>query len=253
MTKLNPPSSNMTVLGTGLCIPDEKVAAQWGFKDCGIDASVLAPMIRRRASLATKMAVSALDQACTRAGSNKDLPVIFVSSVGEMSVTDRLCQSIAAAEFPLSPTLFHNSVHNTAAGYWSMSVHSMAPMQAMAAWGDGFALGLLEAWSQLMTGVPRIMMVCYDESMPASLLPDYQWPSCAVALVLERGQGQGNQLSKPYTLKNTVKNPPVFSAENPAQAGLPLLQAMKSQDTASRQVQISTQPSPWYVDWTGTR
>lgn len=247
-----PPLKGMSVLGTGLCIPDDEIATQWGFEHCGIDASVLAPMIRRRASQATRMAVSALDRACTDADINRDLPVIFVSSVGEMAVTDRLCSAIARAEFPLSPTLFHNSVHNTAAGYWSMSVQSMAPMHAMAALDDGFALGLLEAWSQLASGVPRLLMVCYDETMPAQLLPDYTWHCCAIALVLEPYSDGKGLLSIPYQNNTVAERHALFSSENPAQAGLPLLKAIKNDRPATQSIQISPNSGPWFADWTGT-
>jgi len=239
---------SMEIVGQGLCIPDEETAARLGFSNVELNVSTLPPMMRRRTSLATRTAISALEQACSNAGVEKNLPAIFVSSVGEMQVTDKLCQSIAGEQYPLSPTLFHNSVHNTAAGYWSIATGNSAPMQAMSGLEDGFALGLLEAWCQLQTGANKILLVCYDENMPQSLLPTYRWEPIALSLVLKAGANGQASLSMPFQAKNpdeTVENWD-FTSVNPAMAGLPLIKALKSKSPGAQQIQLSPGKQPWF-------
>jgi len=250
MTDTAAQSAPVAILGSGLCIPDEDVATGLGFADAGIDTSILAPMVRRRTSIATRVAITAAGRACAAAGNDHQLPAIFVSSVGEMQVTDKLCRSITRQEYPLSPTLFHNSVHNTAAGYWSMATGSMASMQAMGALDDGFALGLLEAWCQLQTVTEQLLLVVYDETMPEQLLPDYTWKACAFALVLDRDARDHPLLHRP--LQKTVPDParPVtdFPVSNPAMAALPLFQTLQQASSGQQQITLSPGTQPWLAE-----
>ena len=241
-------SAPVTILGSGLCIPDEDIAGELGFADTGIDAAVLAPMVRRRTSTATRVAITAADRACTAAGIGHKLPAIFVSCVGEMQVTDKLCRAITQQEYPLSPTLFHNSVHNTAAGYWSMATGSMAAMQAMAALDDGFALGLLEAWCQLQTVSEQVLLVVYDETMPEQLLPDYRWKACAFALVLDRETRDRPLLHRPIQANKASLSDIDFPARNPAMAALPLFQTLQQGNRGEQQITLSAGQRPWLIN-----
>jgi hypothetical protein len=241
-------SAPVAILGSGLCIPDEDVADELGFADAGVDASVLAPMVRRRTSMATRVAITAASRACTAAGIGQKLPAIFVSSVGEMQVTDKLCRAITKQDYPLSPTRFHNSVHNTAAGYWSMATGSMAAMQAMGALDDGFALALLEAWCQLQTVTQQVLLVVYDETMPEQLLPDYRWKACAFALVLDRDTRDRPLIHRPIQANNAPLPDDDFPARNPAMAALPLFQTLQQGSSGEQQLTLSTGTRPWLID-----
>jgi hypothetical protein len=250
MTDTAVQTAPIAILGSGLCIPDRDVAAGFGFADAEIDASILAPMVRRRTSIATRIAITAAERACAAANTSHKLPAIFVSSVGEMQVTDKLCHSITRQEYPMSPTLFHNSVHNTAAGYWSIATGSMASMQAMGALDDGFALGLLEAWCQLQTVAKQVLLVVYDETMPEQLLPDYTWKACAYALVLGRDAHDNPLLHRPF--QTIVLDParPVtnLSVSNPAMAALPLFQTLQQASSGQQQIMLSSGTRPWLTE-----
>jgi len=248
MTDAATPSAPVAILGSGLCIPDEDVATELGFADAGVDASVLAPMVRRRTSMATRVAITAAGRACTAAGIGQKLPAIFVSSVGEMQVTDKLCRAITQQDYPLSPTQFHNSVHNTAAGYWSMATGSMAAMQAMGALDDGFALALLEAWCQLQTVTQQVLLVVYDETMPEQLLPDYRWKACAFALVLDRETRDCPLLHRPIQANKATLPDIDFPAHNPAMAALPLFQTLQQGNSGEQQLTLSAGQRPWLID-----
>ena len=250
MTDAATQSAPVAILGSGLCIPDEDVATGFGFTDTGLDASILAPMVRRRTSNATRVAITAAGRACAAAGNDHQLPAIFVSSVGEMQVTDKLCRSIARQEYPLSPTLFHNSVHNTAAGYWSMATGSMASMQAMGALDDGFALGLLEAWCQLQTVAKQVLLVVYDETMPEQLLPDYTWKACAFALVLSRDAHNHPLLYRPVqtSVPGPARPATDFAVSNPAMAAAPLFQTLQQASSGPQQITLSSGTRPWLAE-----
>ncbi|MCU7814955.1 MAG: beta-ketoacyl synthase chain length factor [Candidatus Thiodiazotropha sp. (ex Rostrolucina anterorostrata)] len=235
----------ISILGAGLCIPDQSLAESLGFTGCALNPVILPPLMRRRTSQATRMAVTAAGRACDDAAVDTDMPAIFVSAVGEMQITDRLCQAIAQQSFPLSPTQFHNSVHNTAAGYWSIAIGSMHPMQAMGGMQDGFALGLLEAWCQINMGVQRLLLVCYDESMPEALLPDYHWQPCAMALVLGAEQADRPSISMPWQVSTESEDHRSFNALNPAFEALPLLQALQCKERLDETVEVCSGPSRW--------
>lgn len=234
----------MAILAHGVCISDAEHAAALGFSDVGIDVSVLPPMMRRRTSQATRVAISAASRASS-SSNDGDTPAIFVSSTGETQVTDKLCRAIAADELPLSPALFHNSVHNTAAGYWSISTGNQAAMQAMGALADGFALALLEAWCQLQNDTERLLLVAYDEEQPALLLPDYRWQTCAFALMLGREQAGKPLLQCPSQCPPSKARPaaPGYAEQNPAMAALPLFQHL-STNTAGT-ITLANRPQCW--------
>ena len=62
----------------------------------------------------------------------------------------------------LSPTKFHNSVHNAAAGYWSIGTGSYAPYTAISAYRYTFAAGLLETLAQVVSEGRPILLVAFD-------------------------------------------------------------------------------------------
>jgi hypothetical protein len=240
----------MGILGTGICIPDEVLASALQLDDCAIDLAILPPMMRRRTSLATRMAVSAAGRACAGDARDLQIPAIFVSAAGEMQVTDRLCRAIAREAFPLSPTQFHNSVHNSASAYWSMATGSHAPMQAMSAQQDCFAMGLLEASCQLQWQTERLLLVVYDEPMPAELLPGFDWQACAFALLLGMPSKGLPLVSRPF-VSNEVEaanEPASLSSRTPAMAGLPLLQALRNPVAGRQCLPVTTGDDGWTVE-----
>jgi len=197
----NMPKSTLAVLGYGISFQDADVAHRLNYEQADMQTSLLPASLRRRTSVATKMAFAAAERACKAAHIEPStLPVIFTSALGEATVTDQLCHDIAKQNFPLSPTKFHNSVHNTASGYWSIAVGSKHPAMAMAAYQDSFSLALLEAWSQLHSVEKQVLLVCYEEKISDVLLPDNTWLACATAFVLSAGEmsDHGLSMGMPY-------------------------------------------------------
>ncbi|MEE9342040.1 MAG: beta-ketoacyl synthase chain length factor [Gammaproteobacteria bacterium] len=240
----------MAILGTGLCIKNNELATALNFNDCALDVSQLPAMVRRRTSIATRVAISAAIRACCNANMRHNIPAVFVSLSGEIQITDQLCQAIAKNDYPLSPTQFHNSVHNTASSYWSLTMSNQAPMMAMSALEDGFALGLLESWCQLQTGIEKVLLVIYEEEAPHYLLPEYHWEPCAVSLVLGQSTQNFSTISCPLqsTTINKQTSKKSISSKNPAMAGFPLLELLTTNNTGKHCIDVSQGSSPWLAE-----
>ena len=129
--------------------------------------ALLPPNERRRAPDTVLVALEAAQAACLDAGRDPStLPSVFVSTYGDLAITEHLCQTLATAPLELSPTRFHNSVHNAAAGYWTIAAGAMEPATAISA---DFAMGLLVALAQLATGAGAVLLVGYDGQAPGLL------------------------------------------------------------------------------------
>ena len=155
---------------------------------------LLAPNERRRAPETVAVALEVALAACAAAGRDPaSLATVFTSTHGDLSITDYMCETLASAPLTLSPTRFHNSVHNAAAGYWTIGAHAMAPATAISAWGGSFAQGLLEALVQLATGTDAVLLVAYDSTASGPLAhvsPSEGLLGGALVLVHEAVPGQ---------------------------------------------------------------
>ncbi len=124
---------------------------------------LLPPNERRRAPDSVALALDVAQQACDQAGRDPaTLPTVFASTHGDLGITDYLCTTLASDARALSPTRFHNSVHNAAAGYWTIGTGCHAPSTAISSFDASFAQGLLEALVQLRTGAQAVLLVAYD-------------------------------------------------------------------------------------------
>jgi hypothetical protein len=108
--------------------------------------TLLPPTERRRAPETVLLAVEVAQQACAMAGREpRELPHVFASAYGDLAVSDYLCATLARAPLEVSPTRFHNSVHNAPAGYWAIATGCMRASTAISAGAASFGAGLLEA------------------------------------------------------------------------------------------------------------
>ena len=125
--------------------------------------TLLAANERRRAPATVVVALEAALAACEAAGREATtLPSIFASTYGEIAITDYMCATLASDPRAISPTRFHNSVHNAAAGYWTIGTGAHVPATAISAGRASFAQGLVEAMAQLAAGSEAVLLVAYD-------------------------------------------------------------------------------------------
>jgi hypothetical protein len=125
--------------------------------------SLLPPAERRRAPDTVAVALEVASRACESAGRDpKILPSVFGSAHGDLHITDAICGTLAKTPALTSPTKFHNSVHNAAAGYWTIATGCMKPYTALAANECTFGQGLLESASQALSENTPVLLVVYD-------------------------------------------------------------------------------------------
>lgn len=188
------------------------------------NVTLLPPAERRRAAPSVAWSLAVAQEAVASSGLTPgELAVVFVSSDGDGDIVHRLCTALAAPGAQVSPTDFHNSVHNAATGYWSIGAHSTAPSTAMCAFDASFAAGLLEAATQIQAERRPVLVVAVDLPYPPPLAPHrpvrYGF-AAALALVPEGDLdvSLADGLATPLPL-------PEF-AGNAAAACLPLLAAL---------------------------
>jgi hypothetical protein len=97
------------------------------------------------------------------------LPSVFASTHGDLAITDYMCATLADDPRAVSPTRFHNSVHNAAAGYWTIGSGCVQATTAISSYDASFAQGLLEAMSQLAAGAAQVLLVAYDTAATGPL------------------------------------------------------------------------------------
>jgi hypothetical protein len=132
--------------------------------------SLLPPAERRRAGASVRLALAVAQETIARAGvPPESIATVFASSDGDGENIHQICESLAAEAREISPTRFHNSVHNTAAGYWSIATGCQAPSNSVGGFDTPFARGLLDAAVQTSIDVRKVLLVAYDLPMPAPL------------------------------------------------------------------------------------
>jgi len=195
---------------------------------------LLPPAERRRAVPIVKLALAVGQQACAHANiPMTDLASVFTSADGDGGNCHTLCEVLASAERMISPTRFHNSVHNAAAGYWSIAAAATATSNAMCGADASFAAGLLEAIVQVVAEQRPVLLVAFETDFPEPLHTLRPIPDCAgVALVLVPAGDPTAQASITLTLGEAVPDTmadPMLEALRksiPAARALPLLAAL---------------------------
>lgn len=128
------------------------------------DVGFVEPMLRRRLGRLAKMALR-VAQDC--AVDRPRLRLVYASRHGDLARSLGLLRELAGGEM-LSPTAFGLSVHNAAAGIFSILRQDPSPATAIAAGIETFGMALIEAAAQLRTD-PRlpVLLVYADEPVPA--------------------------------------------------------------------------------------
>ena len=128
-------------------------------------AEVIPGNERRRAPPVVKAAVEVSAQATQAADiALTELACVFGSGLGDTEITDYLCTQLASPEKQLSPTRFHNSVHNAPAGYWTIATHCMRSANSIAAYYQTAGISLLEAAAQATQEQVPVLVTLYDLS-----------------------------------------------------------------------------------------
>ena len=127
---------------------------------------LLPPAERRRTpdgvAVAIAVAQAAIDDASRAGPDPTTIATVFASAHGELAIVDYLCETLATAPLLVSPTRFHHSVHNAAAGYWTIATGNHAPSTSIAAGEYSFAVGFVEAMTQVVAEGRPVLLVAFD-------------------------------------------------------------------------------------------
>lgn len=193
--------------------------------------ALLPPNERRRTTQLIKLALQTAEAAQQQSGIDADaLACVFASSDGDTFIVDKLCDALSLPDRPVSPTQFHNSVHNAAAGYWAIASGAKRFSTSISAGSASFAAGLLEAMSYVASEGEPVLLVAYDIALPEALDAfGINHEHFAVALVLApEGESGVATLSLADSAAPTelTEELDALRRANPAGESLPLLQAL---------------------------
>ena len=196
---------------------------------------------RRRTSATVRLALATGLEALADAGLDDGagaLATVFASSSGDGAICHEICSALASSERQLSPTRFHNSVHNAASGYWSIALRAMAPSTALSAYDGSFAAGLIEALAQIGASGEPVLLIAYDTDYPEPLRAKRPMPgSFAAALLLDPRSPAGAHARLEARLArdaiDTLPEAPLeaLRAGIPAARSLPLLKLISRRDS----------------------
>ena len=198
----------------------------------------LPPSERRRASRAIKLALAIGHEAIAAARLDPaTLATVFSSSAGDGHNCHAICQALASNDRQVSPTRFHNSVHNAPAGYWSIASGAMASSSVICAYDASFGAGLLEALAQVVADDTRCALIAFDTDYPEPLRAARPVPDAfGVALVLapQRSAHALVQIAVGFTNESSARLADEalerLRRGVPAARGLTLLQAIARGD-----------------------
>ena len=125
---------------------------------------------RRRAGVPIKLALTVGQEAFMHAGRDtRTAATVFTSSGGDNDNVHAINGILVTAPREVSPTRFHNSVHNAAAGYWCIAAGTHEPSTSLCAHDASFAAGLLESATQVTVDESVVVLIAYDHPYPEPL------------------------------------------------------------------------------------
>lgn len=167
---------------------------------------------------------------------------VFATSGGDYPIIDQICRALCEPERLVSPTQFHNSVHNSAAGYWSIATHNRAPSTSISAHNDSFIMGLCETITMTLSEKQPSLLVCYDIRPPEPLQQKRAITQAfGMALLIQPFQTENSMAS--ITLRPELRSNDETICQqsaleplrttNPAARALPLLELLAANTSAT--------------------
>ncbi len=198
--------------------------------------AILSATERRRAGPVARLALAVASEAAAASGlTPASLRPVFGSGNGDSVTVGAILDGLTRPDGFVSPTQFHNSVHNAAAGYWSIGTGCTRPATCLGGHDWTFAAALMKAVAECATEREPVLLCVYDVPMPAPLdasrptegvfgaafvlVPEARGPTISVAwagdgaLPLPSFTGEGERLR-------------ALAAGNPAARSLPLLEIL---------------------------
>ncbi|MBP0495647.1 beta-ketoacyl synthase chain length factor [Pararoseomonas indoligenes] len=187
---------------------------------------------RRRTSASVRLALAAAGEAAAASGlPAAELETVFASSNGDGAVVGSILDALSTGDGAISPTQFHNSVHNAAAGYWGIAAGSTRASVSLGGHDDSFPSGLMQAVAAVVArGVP-VLFCAYDAPLPLPLHAHRRTeaPFAAALVLVPEAHGAGTPLAVELAEAAEEGSAGALAslvAGNPAARALPLLRAL---------------------------
>ena len=179
---------------------------------------LLAPTERRRAPDTVAIALEVASKACEAAQcAPGEIASVFASTHGDLAISDYMCATLVNTPTLISPVKFHNSVHNAAAGYWSIGTGNYAAYTALSAYEYTFATGLLETATQVICDGKPVLYVAFDiESKGALATMAPSRGLFGVGLVI--APAEAANVTRKLSLRVETQREPVTAARTAAAA-----------------------------------
>lgn len=241
---------SIALLGPGLVDWNEARAILSGKRDYRESGFEIPPVTwlpaaeRRRVGKMVRLALIVGKMATQDAGLDAaELATVFTSSSGDGDNCDAIFKTLAhpeSSERFISPTRFHNSVHNAPAGYWSIANQCMLPSTSLCAYDASFSVGLLEACCQVVSAGQSVLLISSDVRYPYPL-SGIRPMECdfAVAMVLSATENDAVQakLTLNYTTapmsRMDATELEALRLSNPSARSLPLLEILANKTNGS--------------------
>ena len=214
---------------------------------------------RRRTGIPVKLALAVGCEAVAQSQHNaSELPSVFASSAGDGDNMHYIFDMLSKNGREVSPTRFHNSVHNAPSGYWSIATRSMAPSISLACFDASFVAGLIEAATQTLANGNAVVLIAYDAPYPQPLHAARPISATfGVALVLTGNKTDRSLaeleivISRNSNTSTSVANTELEALRvgTPAARSLPLLAALAALNSEKIQSQDKISPNKIYFDY----
>ncbi len=209
-------------------------AAPWHTGEVVLPPPAILPATeRRRAGPVARLALAVASEAATASGlPPASLRPVFGSGNGDSITVGAILDGLTRPDGFVSPTQFHNSVHNAAAGYWSIGTGSTRPATCLGGHDWTFGAALMKAVAECAAEREPVLLCVYDVPMPAPLdasrptegvfgaafvlVPEARAPTISVAWAGQNHEEQPQSIAGLHAL----------AAGNPAARSLPLLEIL---------------------------
>lgn len=206
--------------------------------------AILAPNERRRARPVVRLALAVACEAVRMAGRPPGgMNGVFASANGDGSLVHAILETLADPAGQVSPTEFHNSVHNAPAGYWSIGAAAPGAVSSLGCHDSSAAAALLRAAAEAEVGGLPVLLCLYDMPLPeplASVRPTRFTFGAALVLVPSPEAGALARLRLDWCdVPRQAPTPPRLPAlsalhlANPAAGLLPVLEALAAGTTSA--------------------
>jgi hypothetical protein len=195
---------------------------------------------RRRAGKCVRLALAVGLEAAADAGRPaRDLAAVFASSTGDGDILHAICEALASDDRMISPTRFHNSVHNAPSGYWGIATGAMHAADSLAAFDASFGAGLIEAAGRLAAQPSQaVLLIAYDAPYPEPLhatrpVPDSFAVAFALSSPAQAGRGSVMTLDLSTDAPSMLADASLEEIRSriPAARALPLLRMLARGET----------------------